>query len=108
MNKEKISEIIGGIDEKYVAEASSFASGAAETDMPAAERAGAVQVYVLSAGHFGVEARADLQHGGNSSVDVDISRGGSRHAAEELEKRAFPDICITHNRNGYTVFNGVT
>lgn len=41
MNKEKISEIIGGIDEKYVAEASSFATGAAETDMPAAERAGA-------------------------------------------------------------------
>ncbi len=41
MNKEKISEIIGGIDEKYVAEASSFAPGAAETDMPAAERAGA-------------------------------------------------------------------
>ena len=41
MNKEKISEIISGIDEKYVAEASSFAPGAAETDMPAAERAGA-------------------------------------------------------------------
>lgn len=41
MNKEKITEIISGIDEKYVAEASSFAPGAAETDMPAAERAGA-------------------------------------------------------------------
>ena len=41
MNKEKLSEIISGIDEKYVAEASSFAPAAAETGMPAAERAGA-------------------------------------------------------------------
>ncbi|MCR4682192.1 MAG: hypothetical protein K5647_02555 [Clostridiales bacterium] len=41
MNKEKISEIISGIDEKYVAEASSFATAAAETVRPDAERADA-------------------------------------------------------------------
>ena len=47
---------------------------------------GAVHVDVLAAGHFLVEAGADLQEGGNAAAGADLARGGRGDAGQDLRR----------------------
>jgi len=49
---------------------------------------GAVEVEVLAAGELGAEARPELDHGGDLSVDGAAALGGPEDAREDLQERA--------------------
>lgn len=47
---------------------------------------GAVHVDILSTGHLGMEAGADLQQGADTSLGTDNAGGGGGDAGEELQQ----------------------
>ena len=61
---------------------------------------GAVEEDVLPPGELGVEARADLQHGGHTPPGGDGARVGSQDLGDALEQRGLARSVVPHEPEG--------
>ena len=60
----------------------------------------AVHVHILAAGEFRVEARADLQHGGDTTVHGYFAGRRRGNAGEELQERGFAGAVVSDDSDG--------
>ena len=65
--------------------------------LPAHTQDRAVQVYVLSAGHFPVKAGPDFQHRGHAPVEIDLPCRGPRYPGDQFKQGAFPGTVAPNN-----------
>lgn len=63
---------------------------------------GAIEEDVLAAGEFRVEAGADFEEGGDTSIEGDASGGGFGDAGEELEEGGFACAIAANDANDFT------
>ena len=66
----------------------------------------AVQVDVLAAGHFGMEAGTDLQHRRHASVQVDVARRGRGNMGQQLEQRGLARTVRADDADGLALVDG--
>lgn len=60
---------------------------------------GTVHVDILTAGHLGVEAGADLKQGGNAATGLDAASGRGGDTGEELQQRGFAGTILADDAN---------
>ena len=65
----------------------------------------AVEVYILPAGHLGVKARTNLQHGGNPAVDADFALGRGGDPAQEFQHGALAGAVAADDAQGFSLVN---
>ena len=66
---------------------------------------GGVEIDVVAAGEFGVEARAQFEQGGDASVDGDGAGGGLHNAGDELQGGAFAGAVFADDAENFAAFN---